>query len=553
MSSKSSPKSRANATKSFSKAAAAKKKTAQDAENKANMPDTHDTREAEDAVCDGKDVAREAKEIAHAVEEMRRTQEDFSCVPGVLIAAAECAPLAKTGGLADVVGALPKYLKKLGIDARIIMPFHRQIKERYGSEATHLFDYNASGLWSSKFVGVDKLELDGTTYYFIDNDHYYHDRIYSGDNFEGEQYAFFVQAVCDVIPNLDFHVGIVHCNDWHTAMVPFKLKARAAREGALPPATLLTIHNLAFQGTFGEDTNVLLVGADEKAYAWDLGCWNMMKAGIDTADRVNTVSPTYAYEITTPEFGEGLEADLRYLMETGRITGILNGIDTDEWNPQTDTYIKKHFSTKRLAGKLACKEQLLEELGLEKDIDTPLIGMVGRLTPQKGIDMAADLIEALVGEGAMFAILGSGDGWLEHRMREAEHNHRGRVCSYIGYDNALSHRIYAGTDFFLMPSAFEPCGISQMIAMRYGSLPIVHETGGLKDTVKPYNKFTGEGCGFSFSRFDFWDAVEVCKTALSVFSDKAIMRRLIRNAMDEDFGFDRCARSYAELYRSMIS
>ncbi len=476
----------------------------------------------------------------------------FAGVPPVLIVAAEAAPLAKTGGLADVVGALPKYLKRLGVDARIIMPFHRAIKDRYASQAMHLFDYLAGDQWESRFVGIDKLELDGTVYYFVDNEHYFGGPIYTGNNFEGQQYAFFTQAVCDVIPNLDFQPGIVHCNDWHTAMVPFKLKARAARMGTTPPATLLTIHNLAFQGTFGDDLQAIAIGADERAYACDLGCWNMMKAGIDTADRVNTVSPTYAAEITTHEFGEGLEYDLRSVRDRGRLSGILNGIDTDTWNPATDGCLEQTYSLDDLAGKAACKRALLEELGLEPDMDAPLIAMVGRLTPQKGIGIAAHVIGTLVHEGAMFVVLGSGDSDLEWQMREAENRYKGRVCSYIGYNGDLSHRIYAASDFFLMPSAFEPCGISQMIAMRYGSLPIVHETGGLKDTVQPFNEFTGEGCGFSFSRFDGDDAVGACRKALAVYGDDAVMRQLVRNAMTRDFSFDRCARSYAELYRSMV-
>ncbi len=506
-----------------------------------------------------------------ALEDDEPATDEFADLPPVLIAAAEAAPLAKTGGLADVVGALPKYLKKIGVDARIIMPFHRIIKERYRYQTEHLFDYIAGPQWSDRFVGIDKLELDGTIYYFVDNEHYFGGEIYSGDNFEGEQYGFFVQAVCDAIPNLDFDPGIIHCNDWHTALIPFKLKAKAARLWSTPPRTLLTIHNLAFQGTYGNDLAARVIGQDERAYAWDLGVWNMMKAGIDTADFVNTVSPTYAWEITTPEFGEGLQNDLRYMRDNGRLAGILNGIDTDTWNPSTDEHLPAHYQLEgtpiegetpedfdfekiqdQLKGKRECKRALLQELGLDDDADAPLIAMVGRLTPQKGIGLMSGVIEACVPEGAMFVILGSGYPDLEWQMRDAENRHRGRVCSYIGYNNDLAHRIYAAADFFMMPSAFEPCGISQMIAMRYGTLPIVHETGGLKDTVVPYNQFTGEGVGFSFSRFDVWDATEACKRALSVFPDKAIMSRLVQNAMFSDFGFDRCARSYAELYRQMV-
>lgn len=477
---------------------------------------------------------------------------EFSNLPPVLIVSSESAPLAKVGGLADVVGALPKYLRKFGVDARIIMPFHKQIKERYASEATHLFSYFVGEQWTDRFVGIDKMEIDGTIYYFVDSEYYFGGPIYRGGNFEGEQYTFFMQVVCDVIPNLDFNPGIIHCNDWQSALVPFKLKAKAKRLGIAPRKMLLTIHNLAFQGTFGDDTDVRVIGDDEHNYAWDLGCWNMMKAGIDTADRVNTVSPTYAWQITTPEFGEGLQDDLRYLADDGRLSGILNGIDTDEWNPATDKAIAATYDLRKMSGKLKCKKALMKELGLEFDKDAPLIAMVGRLTHQKGIDIACDVMEDLVNQGVRFCVLGSGDPGLEARLRDLERRHKGRICSYIGYNGDLSHRFYAASDFFFMPSAFEPCGISQMIAMRYGSLPIVHETGGLKDTVIPYNHFTGEGCGFSFLRMDFWDAVEACKRALGVWENKDIMSRLIENAMQMDFGFDRCAHSYAELYQSMM-
>ena len=490
---------------------------------------------------------------APAKKAVEKPAGEFADLPPVLIVAAEAAPLAKTGGLADVVGALPKYLKKLGVDARIIMPFHRVIKDRYRNETTHLFDYNAGEQWTSRFVGVDKLDFDGTIIYFVDNETYFGGDIYTGGNFEGEQYGFFIQAVCDIIPNLDFQPGIIHCNDWHTALLPFKLKAKARREWQEAPKTLLTIHNLAFQGTFGDDINEKLIGEDERNYAWDLGAWNMMKAGIDTADLVNTVSPTYAWEITTPEFGEGLQDDLRSVNEQGRLSGIRNGIDTDTWDPETDKFLPAHYSAADLTGKRECKRALLEELGLDGDLDAPLFAMVGRLTPQKGVNLVKDIIESCVPQNARFIILGTGYPDLEQEMRECEWRHPGRVCSYIGYNADLSHRIYAAADFFLMPSAFEPCGISQMISMRYGTLPIVHETGGLKDTVQPYNQFTNEGVGFSFSRFDSWDAVETCNRALSVFPDKDIMSRLVQNAMGTDFGFDRCARSYAELYRRLVS
>lgn len=536
-------KTPAKATKTTASATAGKAKTTKTKIGEEATPKKTRTRKTTDGASP---KATEAKVTSAASQE-------FTDLPPVLIAAAESAPLAKTGGLADVVGALPKYLKDLGVDARIIMPFHRIIKDRYANQTTHLFDYNAGPEWASRYVGIEKLDLDGTIYYFVDNEYYFGGKIYSGDNFEGDQYGFFVQAICDALPNLDFNPGIIHCNDWHTALLPLKLRARAARQGYWPPALLLTIHNLAFQGWWGKELDAKLIGQDEKAIAWDLGVWNMLKAGIDLADRVNTVSPTYANEICTPEFGEGLQNDLRSVRDQGRLWGILNGIDYDVWNPETDTCLPAHYHVNNREGKLDCKRALLAELGLDDDLDAPLIAFVGRLTPQKGVQLIPQIIDTCVPMGAKFVILGSGHADLEWAMREAENRYRGRVCSYIGYNSDLSHRIYAGSDFLLMPSAFEPCGISQMIAMRYGSLPIVHEVGGLKDTVQPYNYHTGEGDGFSFYHFDGFDATEAVKRALNIYWDKDTFNKMITSAMTKDFGFARCAHMYAELYRNMCS
>ncbi|MBO4365769.1 MAG: glycogen synthase [Eggerthellaceae bacterium] len=484
------------------------------------------------------------------------SESSYENLPGVLIAAAECAPLVKMGGLADVIGALPKYLGELGIDARVIMPFHRQIKERYATETEHLCDFYAGLGWRSQFVGVEKLVLDGVTYYFIDNEFYFGGPVYCGGEFEGEQYAFFTRAVLDAIPCLDFEPGILHCNDWHTAMMPLLVKTQyqGGMQGGL--RTLLTIHNLHFQGQFSHEFDRDLLGVDDSLatpdYVAHYGCDNMLKAGIVFADKVNTVSPTYAQEICGPGLGESLDGVLR--SRGSDLSGILNGIDTLIWNPSIDDALPTHFSPKSAWRKRLVKAALLEELGLEpipEGEDVPVIGMVGRLTPQKGIDLLYPVLDRIMEQNVRMVVLGAGDADLEGFLRDGENRYKGRLCSYIGYNGELSHRIYTGSDLFLMPSAFEPCGISQMIALAYGTLPIVRETGGLKDTVVPYNRYTGEGTGFSFANYDSYEMLNCINYAIETWHDEHVRKHLIQQAMACDFGFGRCARAYADLYLTL--
>ena len=474
--------------------------------------------------------------------------------PNVLIAAVECAPLVKIGGLADVVGALPKYLKKLGIEARIIMPFHRQIKDRYAAIAEHLCDFEASLGWRSQFVGIEKLVIDDVTYYFVDNEFYFGGPVYCGGEFEGEQYAFFTRAVMDALPQLDFDIDILHCNDWHTGMMP--LLAKTQYQGGMQERlrTVLTIHNLHFQGQFSHEFDRDLLRVDDSLaspeFIGHYGCDNMLKAGIVFADKVTTVSPTYAQEICTPLAGESLDGVLR--SRGADLVGILNGIDVDIWNPETDAALPENYSLEDVANKAKVRDALLFDLGLEPIGDeTAVISMVGRLTPQKGVDLVNFVIDELMGEDIRMIILGAGYPEYENSLRGAEARHKGRLCSFIGYNAELSHRIYAGSDLFLMPSLFEPCGISQMIAMRYGTLPVVRETGGLKDTVIPFNEYTGEGNGFSFANYDAGEMLNVIRMALATWRDEKARKQLVKQAMESDFSFDRCAASYAELYRSL--
>lgn len=476
-------------------------------------------------------------------------------MPRVLLAAAECAPLSKTGGLADVVGTLPKSLKELGIDARVITPYHRIIKERYGDKVEHMFYFYVRLGWRMEYAGIEKLELDGVTIYLVDNEHYFGNKIYLGNKAEGEQYAFFTRAVVDCIPNLDFTPDIVHCNDWHTAMIP--MLARTQYHGCMQENLrfLLTIHNIAFQGKFGFDYVQDLFGIENRYYTPEFmelnGCADFLKAGCVFADRINTVSPSYAREIMTPYYAEGLEGILN--ARSAQVTGIINGIDKTAFNPHSDKLLPATYDRGHLKGKAKCKAALQERMGLEQRPDVPIFAMVTRMTEQKGFDLVACALDDLMSRNDMqFMLLGTGDERFENFMRAAEYRYKGRLCAYIGYSEELSHLVYAGSDFFLMPSRFEPCGLSQMIAMRYGSIPIVRETGGLKDTVTPYNRFTGEGNGFSFANFDAWEMRDIVQLALSCYGNKEIMNGLISHAMQADFGFERSAGEYARHYIWML-
>ena len=475
-------------------------------------------------------------------------------LPNVLIASAECSPLSKTGGLADVAGALPKSLNPLGFDARVITPYHRCIKEKYADRVEHMAYLYVDLGWRHQYAGLERLDLDGMTVYLIDSEYYFGDKIYRGGEAEVEQYAFFQRAVMEAIPLLDFEPEVLHCNDWHTAMLPFLVKHQyqGRPQGALK--TILSIHNIAFQGWLSYDAIGDLLGVDSYWFGeHGVGhgdCANFLKTGCLFADRVNTVSPNYANEIRTPAFGETLEGVLKY--RGGDVSGILNGIDVEEFDPSADPNVPYHYSAACPGNKAKDKTALIEELGLEIGADTPIIAMVTRMTSQKGFDLVLQALPELMSHNAAFVLLGSGDSYYEDAMRDMERRFPGRVCAYIGYSEALARRIYAGSDFFMMPSAFEPCGLGQMIAQRYGSLPIVHEVGGLRDTVIPYNCVTGEGDGFSFYDFNCGTLLGTTAYALATYDDKPAMRRLVRSAMTKDVSMGKCAVEYGKLYVSVL-
>lgn len=478
-----------------------------------------------------------------------------TALPNVLLASAECAPLSKTGGLADVVGTLPKALKKHGCETRVITPYHKVIKDKYSDSAKHLCDFKITLGWRNAYVGIEYLEIDGVKVYLVDNEQYFGSKIYLGGREEGEQYAFFTRAVLEALPMLDFIPEVIHCNDWHTAMIPMLARTQYSGKMQQKLKFLLTIHNIAFQGRYDFGFFQDLLNVDPMYYTPEFfelyGCADFLKGGCVFADRINTVSPTYAGEIRTPYYAEQLEGILNARCD--RLSGIINGIDVDVFNPEDDKAIAACYTKDRLSGKCVCKAALQEEMELKVSPDVPLFSMVTRMTEQKGFDLISEFIDSLLNETeAQFVVLGSGDERFEEFIKGCKDKYKGRVGCFIGYNEQLSHRVYAGSDFYLMPSRFEPCGLSQLIAMRYGTLPIVRETGGLKDTVKPYDRMTGEGTGFSFKNYDSRKLRNAVNIALDCWNKKDVMDKLIKNAMSEDFSFDKSALEYMKLYLDIV-
>ena len=472
----------------------------------------------------------------------------------IVLASAEAAPFVKTGGLGDVAGSLPRALVEAGAEVIVMVPKYGSIAEEYKSRMEHLCDFYVSLGWRNEYCGLERLDQDGVIYLFVDNEHYFNRSYPYGFFDDGERFAFFSKAICESLQHLPegFTCDVLHCNDWHTALAPVFL--REFYQG-LPlyerVKTVFSIHNIAFQGQYSDTIlNDILGLAHIPAAASQLRCddrsINFMMGALHYADAITTVSPTYAQEIQTPEYGEGLDGILRD--RSISLQGILNGIDTDAWNPATDPMITANYSLSDMSGKAACKHALQEELGLEVRDDRPLMVMVTRLTRQKGMDLVTYALDRILSGGVQVAILGTGD--YEEPVRYFANKYPGTCAARITFDNALSHRMYAGADLFLMPSLFEPCGLSQMIAMRYGTLPVVRETGGLRDTVQPYNQFTGEGTGFTFANFngeEMGDAV--FRGARLFWDDRTGFDTLVKNAMSSDFSWAKSAHAYIDLFR----
>ena len=475
----------------------------------------------------------------------------------ILFAASECVPFIKTGGLADVVGALAPVLAKKGHDVRVILPKYGMIPEKYRDQLTHVLDFYVQMGWRSQYCGIEELHQDGVTFYFEDNEYYFfRNYIYGMGGDEYERFGFFCRAVLEALPRLGFHPDILHTHDWQSGMIPALMRIQYNWDEFFRTVrTVFTIHNLQYQGIFGVEDVKDVLNLDDEYFTDDklecYGCANFMKAGLVYADEITTVSPSYAEEIKMPYYAEGLEGILN--ARHAQLSGIINGIDKEVFNPYHDPELPVHFDKGHRKGKALCKAALQEKMGLDIRPDVPIFAMVTRMTEQKGFDLVACVLDDLMSrEDMQFMLLGTGDERFENFMRAAEYRYKGRLCSYIGYSEPLSHLVYAGSDFLIMPSRFEPCGLSQMIAMRYGTLPIVRETGGLKDTVLPYKQYTGEGNGFSFANYDAWELRDAMRKAMDCYRSEEIMNGLIRSAMDCDFGFDRSAEEYAKLYVWML-
>lgn len=473
----------------------------------------------------------------------------------IVFASAECAPFVKTGGLGDVAGSLPAALVRAGAEVIVMVPKYATIKDEYKAQMEHFSDFYVSLGWRNEYCGLEKLEHDGVTYMFIDNERYFARDYPYGFFDDGERFAFFSKAITESLQHLPagFECDILHCNDWQTALAPVFL--REFYQG-LPlydrVKTVFSIHNVAFQGQFSDTVMEDILGvAHIPAAASQLRCdacsINYMLGALRYADAITTVSPTYANEIQTPEFGEGLDGVLRE--RSYALQGILNGIDVAGFDPATDKRIAANYTVDDRSGKAVCKAKLQEELGLEVRDDRPLMVMVTRLTRQKGMDLVMYALDRILAGGVQVAVLGTGDRDYEDGLRYFQDKYPGTMAARIEFDPALSQRMYAAADMFLMPSKFEPCGLSQIIAMRYGTLPIVRETGGLKDTVIPYNEFTGEGTGFSFSNFNGDEMGDAVFRAARLFWDnRDAWNQLVTQAMSQDFSWTRSADKYLDLY-----
>ena len=473
----------------------------------------------------------------------------------IVFASAECAPFVKTGGLGDVAGSLPAALVRAGAEVIVMVPKYATIKDEYKAQMEHFADFYVSLGWRNEYCGLEKLEHDGFNYMFVDNERYFARDYPYGFFDDGERFAFFSKAITESLQHLPagFECDILHCNDWQTALAPVFL--REFYQG-LPlydrVKTVFSIHNVAFQGQFSDTVMEDILGvAHIPAAATQLRCdacsINYMLGALHYADAITTVSPTYAGEIQTPEFGEGLDGVLRE--RSYALQGILNGIDVAAFDPATDKRIAANYTVDDRSGKAVCKAKLQEELGLEVRDDRPLMVMVTRLTRQKGMDLVMYALDRILSGGVQVAVLGTGDRDYEDGLRYFQDKYPGTMAARIEFDPALSQRMYAAADMFLMPSKFEPCGLSQIIAMRYGTLPIVRETGGLKDTVIPYNEFTGEGTGFSFSNFNGDEMGDAVFRAARLFWDnREAWNKLVTQAMSQDFSWTRSADKYLDLY-----
>ena len=476
---------------------------------------------------------------------MKKEDKDMK----VLYAVSEAVPFVKTGGLADVAGSLPKALCAQGADTRVILPLHSSIGEKWRLKMNFCFYTFVNLAWRRQYCGVFKLEYDGVIWYFIDNEYYFkRDNIY-GCYDDGERYAFFSKAIVEILPLLDWKPGVISCNDWQTALIPLFVSEDSSFCRDIK--TVFTIHNIEYQGRFGKELLADVFGLNDELYLNGILRYendvNLMKGAIYKSDHVTTVSPSYAAELRDPFFASGLHSVIED--NSYKLTGILNGLDIVRYNPATDAFLAENYSPETPEGKAACKAELCRELGLE-ETDTPIVACISRLVGHKGFDLVAEAFDRLVSRGIRFVILGTGEEGFENFFREAENRFKGRVSANIMYSEKRASIIYAGADMMLMPSKSEPCGLTQMIAMRYGTVPIVREVGGLRDSVRPYP--TDSATGFTFAGYSADDMARAVGYAVDTWYDKEKWQELMLRDMVEDLSWSRSAKEYIKIYSSLV-
>lgn len=474
----------------------------------------------------------------------------------VLFVVSECVPFVKTGGLADVAGALPKELKKLGTDVRVMLPKYGLIPQHMRQKMKKIAELVVRVGWRRQYCGIEQLEHEGITYYFVDNEYYFkRDSLY-GHYDDGERFSYFCRAVLDCLPVIDFQPNVIHCHDWHTGMIPFLLREEYMRNSFYAQIkTVFTIHNLQFQGIFPREILGDLLNLSDRYFSIEhlefYGHVSFMKGALVSAHLITTVSPTYKEEIQTPYYGERLDGLLR--ARSSHLVGILNGIDDGIYNPKKDPYIAVPYDVTTIARKSINKRALQQHFSLPSEEDVPVIAIVSRLTKQKGLDLVKCVFHEIIAEHVQMIILGTGEWEFEHFFHEMAMTYPDRVRVYIGFSEQLAHQIYAGADMFLMPSQFEPCGLGQLIAMRYGAVPIVRETGGLNDTVQSFNEFTKEGTGFTFKNFNAHDMLYTIQRARSFYEQKEIWKKITEQAMSRDYSWAKSAFKYNQLYDELMA
>ncbi|MDL2258086.1 glycogen synthase GlgA [Eubacteriales bacterium OttesenSCG-928-K08] len=473
----------------------------------------------------------------------------------VLFAASEAAPFVKTGGLADVVGTLPVALKKLEVDVRVILPKYRDIPAEWKAKMQYLTHFYVSMGWRKQYCGIQFVKHENVTFYFVDNEFYFaRDAVYADGPEEGERFGFFCRAVLEALPKIDFFPDVLHCNDWQTGMISVLLKLQYMHlQQYANIRTLYTIHNLKFQGVFDYKQIDDFFGLGMRYFTPEFleffGDISFLKGGIVFSDRVSTVSPTYAREIQSPYYGERMDGLLRQRSDT--LSGILNGIDYDIWNPASDPHIAAAYDPQNIEGKAECKRRLQRELWLPEQDDVMVVALVSRLTEQKGLSLIERVLNEMMQMPIQLVVVGQGDSHFCEMFTWAQWRYQGKVAVRFEQNEWLAHNVYAGADVYLMPSRFEPCGISQLIALRYGAVPLVRETGGLMDTVESYNKYTDEGTGFSFSNYNAHEMLYTLERAYKYFLDKKLWQRLRARGMNAQFGWSQSALEYKQLYETM--